>query len=386
METAPTGSMRLPSLTGLRFVAAALIFATHCANLFVFSDTTFQQNYAFVTGNLGVVGVSFFFVLSGFVLCWSARPGHTARAFWRRRLFKVFPIHVTVFAVALALLLVAGAAVPVPEALAQLFLLQAWIPVTSFYLPTVNGITWSLSAELGFYAAFPLLIVAVRRIRAARLWACALLLVAAALALPLLAQALLPGGTSLLSPSVSWPRQWFLYFFPVPRGIEFALGMVLAEIVRRGRWIGVGVLPATALIALAYAAVFALPPEFSFGALYALPVGLLVAALAAGDTTGRRTFLSGRTAGWFGDITYGFFLVHVLVLFYVHAAFSGQWGGTGYYDRVQWSTPVALLFLAGVFALCVLLARLLFRFVQEPASRRWSVARTPSRDVVAARS
>ncbi|MFD3872816.1 acyltransferase [Streptomyces sp. NPDC058623] len=40
---------------------------------------------------LGPVGVSLFFVLSGFVLSVSARKTDTAGAFWRRRLMKIYP-------------------------------------------------------------------------------------------------------------------------------------------------------------------------------------------------------------------------------------------------------------------------------------------------------
>jgi peptidoglycan/LPS O-acetylase OafA/YrhL len=38
-------------------------------------------------------GVSFFFVLSGFVLTWSARPDDIATGFWRRRIARIYPVH-----------------------------------------------------------------------------------------------------------------------------------------------------------------------------------------------------------------------------------------------------------------------------------------------------
>jgi peptidoglycan/LPS O-acetylase OafA/YrhL len=81
----------LPSLTGLRAVAAAAVFGRHVWSrlahtaLAPVADRVLRQ---------GANGVSFFFVLSGFVLAWSFRPDDRARDWisqppsslcWRRR-------------------------------------------------------------------------------------------------------------------------------------------------------------------------------------------------------------------------------------------------------------------------------------------------------------
>lgn len=51
----------------------------------------------------GRSGVTFFFVLSGFLLAWSARPGDRARSFYRRRFARIYPAYLSslVFAGAL---------------------------------------------------------------------------------------------------------------------------------------------------------------------------------------------------------------------------------------------------------------------------------------------
>jgi peptidoglycan/LPS O-acetylase OafA/YrhL len=375
----------LTSLTGLRFLAAFFIFITHGANLFDLKDAALQKNYSYYAENLGIIGVSAFFILSGFVLTWSSKPGQRARTFWRRRFFKVFPNHVAVFLIALLLLIVAGDKVGLKPILTQLFLVQAWVPDQTVFLPPVNGITWSLSAELLFYALFPVLIVLVKKIRSERLWLSVGVLTAVALLLPIIAQVALSGHpASIQSATVSWPRQWFLYFFPVTRSLEFMIGMVFAEIVRRNKWVNIGILPAGVLVIASYALSFMLPPTYSFGQLFMLPTALLITALAVADINGRHNFLAGRTWNYLGEITYGFFLVHILVMFYIQAAISGQWGGTGYYTRQQWSTPVAALFLIGLFAVSLVLAAALYRFVQVPASNRWSKKRpvlTPTPNV-----
>lgn len=72
----PPGT-RMPSLTGLRFVAAFGVYLCHAA--FLGSQAHDWPSGPFEL--LGAVAVSLFFVLSGFVLTRSAHPADTARAF-----------------------------------------------------------------------------------------------------------------------------------------------------------------------------------------------------------------------------------------------------------------------------------------------------------------
>lgn len=76
---------KLPSLTGLRFFAALLVFGFHMTlsaspippndpiNLFADERVADSAESIFIT--TGYIGVSFFFVLSGFLLAWAAKPG-----------------------------------------------------------------------------------------------------------------------------------------------------------------------------------------------------------------------------------------------------------------------------------------------------------------------
>ncbi|WP_372352459.1 acyltransferase family protein [Streptomyces sp. KL116D] len=79
---------RLPSLTGLRFFAAFLVFLCHALSQFNPQTDSVSHDVAYFLLPAGPVGVSFFFVLSGFVLTYAARPGDTVRRFWRRRVVR----------------------------------------------------------------------------------------------------------------------------------------------------------------------------------------------------------------------------------------------------------------------------------------------------------
>ncbi|WP_194913621.1 acyltransferase family protein [Catenulispora rubra] len=374
--TAPR-TARLPSLTALRFVAAFLVFACHAEFLGVFSDATVQSKYTFIANNGGAIGVSFFFVLSGFVLTWVARSSDTRGQFWRRRFVKIFPSHVVVWVLIVATFVVGGTQTKVGPAIANLFLVNAWVPSMNNLDYAVNGVTWSLSAEIGFYILFPFLIVVINKIRPGQLWYWAVGVAGLSLSIPVLSKAFLPDSPTFPGfDGFSWPQMWFADQFPLVRCLEFVVGILFARIVLSGRWVRIGLMPAALLVVAVYVPTMWLPQLWTFAAPYSFPVGLLVAAAAASDVAGRRTVLTHRSAVWLGEISYAFFLIHLSVLHAAQAAFKGEWMGYGDYDPTSWNTPVAVLFLLGCLAASIFLSWLLYRFVEVPAMRKWARPRS----------
>src|ERR1700759_5048424 len=84
---------RLPSLTGLRFVAAFLVFTSDVTATKLFSDQGLSDFLSRYVSRSGCLGVRFFFVLSGFILTWNAKAGDPPGRFYRRRLVKIYPNH-----------------------------------------------------------------------------------------------------------------------------------------------------------------------------------------------------------------------------------------------------------------------------------------------------
>lgn len=116
---------RLSSLTGMRFIAALLVFATHVTFYMVLVGGSLGEGMRKIFSLSGPYGVGFFFILSGFVLTWTAKPGDTALGFWRRRLAKVYPNHLVTCMLVAGMMTAGGAAIfPVPW-LPNLFLLQS---------------------------------------------------------------------------------------------------------------------------------------------------------------------------------------------------------------------------------------------------------------------
>lgn len=203
----------LPAVEGMRACAAIGVVITHVA---------FQTGHSTgVTGRLlgrFDLAVAVFFALSGFLL-WR---GHAAAArglrhrpptghYLRSRIVRIMPGYLVAVIVILTLLPDANADGTVW--LANLTLTQIYVPLT-----LTAGLTqmWSLSVEVSFYLALPLLALLARRVPARGRIAAV-----SALALLSLAWALLPFDPPVGINPWNWPPAFFAWF---------AAGMLLAEL------------------------------------------------------------------------------------------------------------------------------------------------------------
>lgn len=367
---APAPGSRLPSLTGMRFPAALLVFLFHVSlpAAWLLGDDANDSVVARLAEQAGGLGVTFFFVLSGFVLAWSAREGDRPRAFWRRRYVKIVPNYVVAWALAMVLV-AAGDTAPWRSA-ATLFMVQSWIPDydTNF---SVNPPGWSLSTEVFFYLCFPLLFRFAKRVAAPRLkyWIAAV--VAAILATPFVTTALIPTGDVYMSnePDVSGLHLWFAYVFPPMRLLDFALGVLVARAVLAGRWRDIGVAGAGLLLVASYvvAELPGVPYLFAQRAVCVVPCVLLIAAGAVADREGRFTIFRNRAMTWLGEVSFAFYLLHFVVLATGRELFGPDLG----------SVPAAVAVTIAELGVALLAAWALYEWVEKPCVRRWSKRRAP---------
>ncbi|GAA1499734.1 acyltransferase [Dactylosporangium maewongense] len=293
---------RLPSLTGLRWVAAFIVFGQHLLEQYynpqLVAPKPVRSAVWALLAHGGGLGVSFFFVLSGFVLAWSFRPGTPTTTFWWRRFTKVYPpaIVTTVAAV-----FIVGGAGPLQLA-THLTLTQSWLPRRDVYT-ALNIVSWSLSCEVFFYLCFPLLLAGLRRLGPAGLWAIAVMMVECVAAL----------ATNLVHASHD-TAGWVGYVLPPVRMAEFTLGVTVALLVRSGAWRGPGLRWSLALVLPAMVAGLFAPYPVNEHALTLVPVTCVVAAAARADLFGRKTFWSRPAMVYLGELSFAFYLVHFLVI------------------------------------------------------------------------
>jgi peptidoglycan/LPS O-acetylase OafA/YrhL len=369
IQESPSGSgtraKMLDGLTGFRFPIALFIFLVHSTHLFnpaanYMLPVTPFNNQGFANGlsefliGVGLPMLSLFFMLSGFVLTWSSKPGEKARFFWRRRFFRVIPNHVVTFV--LACILVTGATT---NWLPNLLLVHTW----DINEPAggANVIVWSLCAELLFYSLFPFLAPLVRRIPANKLWYWAGGMVAGIAALDtyvklFIHDPVLPG----ILP-ISPHQMWAASLFPPARLFEFLLGMLLAEIVRKGMFPRIRI----PVLLLAWAASWTVAQfvtvPWTYSLVAVVPNALTLGAIATADLRGVKSVLTSRFMVWGGNISYAFFMVQFVVVYWGRTVVTGQW-----------SFLPALGVWLGFLAATLFAAWLLFKCVEEPMMKHFS--------------
>lgn len=349
---------RIEQLTSLRFFAALAI---------VFHHLMGQMGVGEIYLPLGQ-GVSFFFVLSGFILTYvypSLPDTREIVGFWRARVARIWPAHIASFLLGWWLL---GYKIEPLTASAYLILVQAWIPIWDFYF-AYNAVAWSISTEFFFYLCFPFLLRhwsttwhvklgASAVLLAGLIWACS------ALALPPLA----PPNGNTFQPS----QQGVIYINPLARLIEFIIGMAVAQrfmiksfktSLRGGTALEIGALLLCILNAAASRYFVEIVDEYFPAASviqWLIPsaslfsFALLIYVMAQGHGYVSRV-LRLRLLVVLGEISFSMYLVHQILINY----FSSNKG-----SFMRLSAPLDLFVFFGIL---LLLSYLMWRCVEIPA-------------------
>lgn len=210
----PVVSNRMDSVQALRALAFLGIFLFHAE---------FWMNWP-------ELGVSVFFVLSGFLLyinnC-NVNLNTSHRACFRfsiHRVKKLYPLHILTMSCAIILSLISfvrdgvdvkGIVVLLAKIGLNITLLQTWIPYSNINT-SLNGVAWFLSVTMFLYFTFPKLLKLIRKAKCG-----------VALGLCLLC---IFGGILLCIPMVyvlgsdSKIYGWFMYSFPIFRLTDFCVG------------------------------------------------------------------------------------------------------------------------------------------------------------------
>jgi len=370
---------QIKCLTSLRFFAAAMIVAFHSVNAFGVGDNT---KIPFPLAQ----GVSFFFVLSGFILTCvypSLSTDHRITDFYVARVARIWPAHFLAFLL-LLLLIPSGGWVwngSWEVVAANLLLVHGWIPSASYYF-SFNGVSWSISTEVFFYLVFPFLIY-----RLDRSWWWKLLCTAAFVVAILRLTDFLSLPPYDPSKPSAITAHGLAYISPLVRILEFVWGMAVASLCLRWRELKIVALPAwlwtifesgTLLVTFLsgwygtqfLSSLFDGRSQYAFavyvGACGSFPAfGLLIGVLSFERGVVSR-LLSASWLVLLGEISYSIYLVHWTLIHWYNLNGS-----------LFVSAPKAMLYVA--YWLAVLsISFIIWRVVEKPC-QRWIRSRFGSK-------
>ncbi len=367
-------STELPSLTGLRGVAAFWVLLYHAwveagPRAMTLGSGEYTINLTPVFSG-GWTGVDIFFTLSAFLLSlpfvrWqlglAQRP--SLGTFWLRRALRIFPAY---YAQILVLLIIAGVfGIGAWPGLRQLVgNLLLWFNVGSSSVAPLNPIAYTLPIEFSFYLVLPLLACLLRP----RWWVVLLLL---AIVETQLYRHLMYASVAALDV----PHRMVVLEQMPGRLDQFVFGMLAAY--AYGCAASVGSLPrartadALFLLGIAGVALMMLLIQLNFttywdgnwllfvwhGAVGA-SVALMLFACAAGSRVAN-ALLNNRPLHYLGVISFGVYLWHFPLMHWLSAAHAFDWIA-GY--RLPWILPILLL-------LSCAIADVSFRLVERPLLR-----------------
>jgi peptidoglycan/LPS O-acetylase OafA/YrhL len=301
--------MRIEVLTFLRFIAAAVVVIFH-----------FGRKSSIVTASPGFLTagpemVSFFFVLSGFVLAvshWNRTEQPLWRFYWAR-FWRIAPIYYVAFTATVMLRPHYDASTLAAHA----SFLQSWLLGLAI---NVNFPAWSISVEMFFYAIFPFVLSIVRLPR----WRPRTLLTAS-----LVAWAMTEGVVVYLANAhaVAAPViHELIYYFPLVHLSSFLLGVMggawyrTQDVARPRKSIASSLLATASLIVGYLACEHRAQWSSSLGVFIPTAAGILsplylgiILALARADGPVAR-FFSSRVFRVLGEASYGVYILQYPVI------------------------------------------------------------------------
>jgi peptidoglycan/LPS O-acetylase OafA/YrhL len=357
---------RLPALTSLRFFAAFHVALFHMKEIGVLSRPKWLVAFA----GIGYTGVSFFFVLSGFILVytyWGRSIG--LREFWQTRFARIYPAYLFSLLLSFPFFFFGALKMHVPffafaehhfalACVLVLLLLQAWIPAAAL---AWNPVAWSLSVEASFYALFPFALRRFGKLSRTTLWAIIVTCWIAGIAVSAGYLALRPAGMPYVG-STDWSSAvQFVKFFPLVRLPEFLMGMACGFLFLQSEHNPRMALPLTAL-GLAGVAATTLASKFvPYLVIHTALGGPAFAAIVYGMALQPRwaSWLNNRLLVLFGNASYSFYLLHSMFVWPFFHDF-----------KTQALRNQSVLGVLAWTAMMLIISSLVYRFIEEPSRRK----------------
>ena len=268
----------------------------------------------------GECGVSFFFMLSGFVLSLAYSERITKGLFSTtpfvvKQWIKIYPLHILTFILMFALDIRLEKYCDITAVIANILLLQSWVPADSFYF-VANSPSWFLCDILFFYVVFSSLNKYILRSDNRKLLAISLVVILLYICL----MAVLP--TYLVNP--------ILYANPLTRLLDFIVGIILYKLyvsdncialrdkLNGKSFLTVSLMELSVILLVVITAILYphLPQRIRTVSIFWLAIPLFIFFFAMTDKHSGviSKFLQVKTMLWLGNMSFCIYIIHVPVL------------------------------------------------------------------------
>lgn len=328
-------------LTSLRFVFALMIFMHHYSIKKGSSEVLFPE---------GFLGVTFFFILSGFILSytyWDRISGGTVSIgdFLKRRIFKLYPLHLLCLVIASII----SRSSHILEIVPNVLLLQSWIPLKEYYF-SGNAVSWCLSDEMFFYLVFPFFILFFNR----HSLKSELLGLGIVLMFYICLIQLIPN---------SYTHALF-YINPLLRSLDFVIGILLFRIYKR--WIVndkinsygsifINILEFTSIVLLFLMILISptIPEQYKYASYYWLPMCIMIISFSYTSHNKKSGGIISHILSYplfvkLGEVSFCFYMIHTICITVCNGIFNRIGFITDWYFRL----PIILIITIYLSILC----------------------------------
>ena len=268
-------------------------------------------------GGRGPAGVSFFIILSGFVLSLGyfekiKKREFDLKKFMLKRVIRVYPLHLLTLLVFIAFFCIKFNLKEWISLLPNSMLLQSWLPLKSIYF-SGNGVSWCLCDLLFFYAIFPFIGRMIdRNVNKSTIYFLCIICVY------LVCVYFIPTGRV----------RYFVYICPLTRLIDFSIGVFLyvwcqkfsktrvqkkLDLLSFKRKTLLEILAIIPII-IALTLYNKILPQYSYGSLFWLPIIILIIVLLVTKSGGVNVCLSNKYLVKFGEFSFTIYMIHQLFM------------------------------------------------------------------------
>ncbi|MET4878796.1 acyltransferase [Morganella morganii] len=333
-----TENKLIKPLSSIRFFAALFVLLSHLGFL---SNT----NISFFMINEGFIGVTLFFILSGFILSYSYQDRLSNKTisiseFYIARIARIYPLHIITLLISIHFFTINITGITI--FLSNILLLQAFIPHPDYYF-SLNAPSWSISVEMFFYLLFPLFIKLNNR---------TLLLLSFTIIFVKIIIAIFSDEL----------QHAMLYISPLLRLPDFLIGILIYRL-RKNYPLELprhttNILQFTSIIIL-FVFVFMsdkINIAHRYDIYYIIPMGLIIFSLSFNSGV-IADILSYRTIVYLGEASFSLYMTHQLIIRYLVEI------------NEKYNILPIVYFFIFVILTCIITSLLFYKFIEKPIKK-----------------